>query len=102
MALVVESASLAEAVMPTTVPIVAFSLTRRQLRWYRYRAYVELVNVVDRNRIVLIGERTIGGSGSDGDRARGSIAFAVDSTATVTTPVVASMVKRPPSLSNRL
>ncbi len=53
---------------------------RRRLRWYRDRAHVELVNVVDRNRIVLIGERAIGGSGSDGDRARGSIAFAVDGT----------------------
>ena len=77
--LVVASASLAAAVMPTAVPLAAFSFTAlaAALR-VGDRARVELVDVVDRDREDLVGERAVGRGGADRDVAAGAVGFPID------------------------
>ena len=102
--LFVASASLAAAVMPTVVPLAAFSFTALAAALLSVTAPdVELIEVVDVDREDLVGERAVGGGGADRDVVAGAVRFPVDRPpATVTTPVLASMANRPPSLSCRL
>ena len=95
--LVVASASLAAAVMPTAVPLAAFSLTALAVALVSAdRADVEFIDVVDGDREDLVGVRAVGRSGADRDVAAGAVRFAVDRLpATVTTPVLASMANAP-------
>ena len=63
------------------------------------RARIELIDVVDGDREDLVGERSVGRGGSDRDVVAGAVASRSIAPATVTTPVLASIANRPPSLS---
>ena len=89
------------AVMPTAVPLAAFSLTALAVAFASVTAptsnsSTSLMVIVK----TCVGERAVGRGGADGDVVGWRRRFAVESPpATVTTPVLASMANRPPSLS---
>ena len=101
MALVVASASLAAAVTPTTAPTVAFSLTLLLV------ALVSLTEPTSNSSTSLIAmektwsvcEPSLEVALTVMEREAPSASRSI-AAATVTTPVLLSMAKRPPSLSN--
>ena len=77
--LFVASASLAEAVMPTTVPTAAFSSTALAVPSVSVTtADIEFIDIVDLDRERPGLERSVGRCRSHRDVAAGSVGFAVN------------------------
>ncbi len=98
--LVVPSASLAEAVIPTREPLAEFSARLLAAGLLSVTGGdVELIDIGQVDREVLGREAAVGAGCPDGDAVGGG-GFELSSvpSATLTTPVLALIAKRPPAL----